>query len=287
MLFRVLIALCLTATSVIGQPFKSPDILVLGDSQIMFGAGPAYLDFFDDLVENCPSDSADADLLYELEVYSTAVIGVRSTSIHNWSAQDDAGKADICDIDPNFDRNAGAYGTVNQALEKYIQIGQDPEFAFCQPEISPLKSALRPDYYAPKLLVLSFLGNATERWGASLQTAKDDVDALLAEIPTNLPCVFLTTAPSFKTSINTRRAPAQQAIETAFAAHGNRCSFVRGSTQKTKAILQADKNNFRLNAEGDVKDPFHPTYLGASRFLNSIRPELCSAVISSLKNKRR
>lgn len=269
------------------QTFTSPDILVLGDSQIMFGAGPAYLEFFDDLVENCPADVADADLLYDLDVYSTAVIGVRSTSIHNWTAVDTKTKADLCEVDPNFDRNAGAYGTINLERKKYLQVGQSPDLAFCRADTSPLQTALRPDYYAPKLLVLSFLGNATKRWAETPHKADQDVMTLMSQLPQNVPCVFLTTAPSFKQSVNETRAPAQNAIATAFARHGKHCKFVRGATPQTIARLQADKHNFRIDDQGKVKDPFHPTYRGASVFLDTIKPKLCAAVISSLKETSR
>ena len=35
------------------EQFLSPDILILGDSQISFGSGPAFLEFFTDIKKHC------------------------------------------------------------------------------------------------------------------------------------------------------------------------------------------------------------------------------------------
>ena len=166
------------------QTFQSPDVLILGDSQITFGAGPAYFDFFKNLTQSCRATGAKRQKLKTLTRNSVAVIGVRSTSLPDWSSKTSKGKTDICDVDPNLKRNAGAFGTVNLVRSKYVQIGQGSEFQFCKPNLSPIKAALQPDYYQPKLLVLSFLGNTTDRWAKSPNTARADVKRMLAEIPT-------------------------------------------------------------------------------------------------------
>ena len=42
-----------TASDLRANGFRSPDILVLGDSQLSFGSGPAFLDFFQDIKSHC------------------------------------------------------------------------------------------------------------------------------------------------------------------------------------------------------------------------------------------
>lgn len=278
------IFLALSATSpASADKFKSPDILILGDSQITFGAGPAYRNFFKNLNRTCRPKGQDRARIKRLSRNSVAVIGVRSTSLKDWTATTKQGKTDICDIDPKLKLNAGAYGTVNRERAKYVQIGVGQDFQFCKPSTSPLNAALQPDYYKPKLLVLSFLGNTTKRWAASQKAANADVQLLAKQLPQDVACVFMTTAPTFKETENAKRLPSQAAIQRAFAKHAPHCAFVNGITPKSIAALTNNKHNFRINDLGKVKDPFHPTHLGATVFLQSIQPELCTAISQSLK----
>ena len=84
---------CLLAGSAIAAKkkkqfkFRSPDILVLGDSQLAFGSGPAFLDFFSDIKKSCNPNEFQAQSLKKLGDGSVGVIGVRSTSLHSWAAR--------------------------------------------------------------------------------------------------------------------------------------------------------------------------------------------------------
>ncbi|MEP5010515.1 MAG: SGNH/GDSL hydrolase family protein, partial [Roseobacter sp.] len=57
---------------------STPDILVLGDSQISFGAGEVYLNYFDELPDRCKMTSSRKRRLAKLGDRQTAAIGVRS-----------------------------------------------------------------------------------------------------------------------------------------------------------------------------------------------------------------
>ena len=82
----------------------APDILVLGDSQLSFGAGKAFVDLFDSLKGDC-------GLARDTTV---GVIGVRSSTLQSWTSQGKSAKGAICDVDPKWKVNAGVYGTVVQ-----------------------------------------------------------------------------------------------------------------------------------------------------------------------------
>lgn len=264
------------------RSFETPDVLVLGDSQITFGAGPAYLSFFQSLARRCAgqADSQQRRALRRLE--TAAVIGVRSTALREWSARTDKGKKDICEVDPDLKKNAGAYGTVNRAREKYVQIGIGSDFQFCKPDVSPLEAAIAPGYYQPKLLVLSFLGNAAPDWASDPAAARRDARLALEQVPEGLPCVFMTTAPSFQPAANKLRLKAQASIRAAISETGGKCSFVGGVRKDTIALMMSDKRSFRLNESNEVKDPFHPTHRGSQRYLNAVAPQICSAILSAL-----
>lgn len=266
------------------RSFETPDILVLGDSQITFGAGPAYLAFFRSLARRCASQADRHQRQSLRKLKSTAVIGVRSTALREWSARSTKGKEDICKVDPRLKKNAGAFGTVNQAREKYVQIGIGSDFQFCKPGVSPIEAAITPGYYQPKLLVLSFLGNAAADWAADPAAAQRDAQRAMAQVPDGLPCVFMTTAPSFQPAANKLRLKAQANIRAAVAQTGGKCQFVGGVNGRTIALMMSDKRSFRLNESNKVKDPFHPTHRGAQQYLRLVKPQLCSAVLSALND---
>lgn len=250
-------------------PSAFRDVLMLGDSQISFGAGPAYRQFFADSARLCagtPTAQAPA---------RAAVIGVRSTALHHWTAPAGRAKGVICDVDPAFGVNAGSYGVTSDGLS-YVQIGQDPAYPFCAPGKSPLQAVFEAPAYAPDLLVLSFLGNATERW-QSPATARADWDTAQALIPPDLPCLVMTTIPAFDSADNRARLTAQTHLESAVRATG-RCAFVPGLTPATLAEFEGNPRHFRTRAGGGVIDPRHPTASSASRFIALQSPALCSAL---------
>jgi hypothetical protein len=252
--------------------FQSPDVLILGDSQLSFGGGVAFIEF---LKKNGKACGLDPN-------WSVGVLGVRSSSLRAWTAKDGGGKKAICDVDPKWKVNAGSFGVINKTGNKYVQIGQGDAYQFCETGRSPFQSMFAGGYYNPKIFVMSFLGNATERWANSESDALDDVKRTLQDVPADLPCVFMTTAPGYTAKINGERQLAQNNIEKAFKSVGKRCTFVQGYTPATIAANQGNASKFRLKPDGSVKDPYHPTETSAREFLSLIKGSLCNAFKSEL-----
>ena len=114
------------------SPFQSPDILVLGDSQLAFGSGPAFLNFFSNIKNRCKPNQRQAGNLAKLGKMSVGVIGVRSTSLASWSARKGRGKDKICKVDRKWKSNAATFGVVNSTNNKYVQIGKGAQYQFCK-----------------------------------------------------------------------------------------------------------------------------------------------------------
>ena len=259
-------------TRLAAQSPGAPDILVLGDSQLTFGTGVAFVDLFTDLAGSCGLD-ADA---------TVGVIGVRSSTLRAWTGQSRTAKSAICDVDPQWQVNAGAYGTLSQGENPYVQIGTGAQFQFCRQGLSPLQAVFEDGYYRPRLLLMFLLGNAADRWASDAQAALADVQATMADLPAGQPCIFMTTAPPYRRSVVDLRLRAQDNIERAFAASGSRCSFVRGFTTETIAANLGNAEHFRRRQSGEVRDPFHPTDQAARVFLGLERAALCAAIQTQL-----
>jgi len=292
----------LPTATMAANKFKSPDILVLGDSQFTFGSGPSFLDFFQNIKSKCSPNASQSADLKKLADMSVAVIGVRSSSLPSWTARTKKGKGAICDVDPKWKVNAGSYGTVNQTKNIYIQIGKGPQYQFCKKKMSPFEALFDNNYYDPKMLVMSFLGNSTEGWANNPEMAMNDVQKTMRQLPDDLPCIFMTTAPSYTKDTNDLRvraqknltAPsytkdtndlrvrAQKNLKKAFKKSGSRCSFVEGLTPKTIAANLGNKKHFRLNKSGAVKDPYHPNKTAAKKFFAIERKEICEAIFTQV-----
>jgi hypothetical protein len=264
------------------EGFVSPDILILGDSQISFGSGPAFLEFFTDIKKHCSPNNKQKEDLGRLGEMKVSVIGVRSTSIHSWTARSGAAKNSVCKVDPKWKVNAGSYGFSNMTDNQFVQIGQGKEYQICSAEKSPFEEMFRKNYYDPKLLLLSFLGNSADRWAGSKDLAKRDVKELMRQVPNDIPCIFMTTAPSFSKKVVDLRLKAQKNLMEAFEETGNRCTFVPGMTPKTVAANQGNKNYFRLNKTGMVKDPFHPNPKAAKNFFALAMDDICGAIFQQI-----
>lgn len=261
----------------------SPEILVIGDSQISFGAGQVYLELLDELKKNLPQYSDDKTVQEKLKHAQTAAIGVRSTSLQHWTTRDEGKIKDvICEIDKRWGVNAGVYGVDGDKNRKYVNIGQGEAFQFCKPNKSPFEAMFDNDYYKPKLLIMAFMGNSAERWAGSRVNALQDVQAMIGQIPPELPCVFLTTSPSYEEKINHVRWMAQAKIRQAFELTGNRCSFISGFTVETVTIAQGNKNFFKTNDQGEVTDVHHPNLEAARKFFDLKKVEIYSAIIKEL-----
>ncbi|WP_299142027.1 SGNH/GDSL hydrolase family protein [uncultured Tateyamaria sp.] len=275
---------CLLPSAALAQSadFQSPSIVILGDSQIPFGSGPVFLDFFENIKTHCPPTPAQAANLEVLADMKVAVIGVRSTSLHSWTAKMGKAKGAICDVDPKWKVNAGTYGFINTTGNKYKQIGKGDAYQFCERDKSAFQVMFRPDYYAPKLILLSFLGNSAKRWASSLEKAIQDVQRMNEQLPPGTPCIFMTTAPSYSKKITDLRLKAQKNVKRAFAETGSQCSFVEGATPETVAANQGNRKYFRVNKSGKVKDPYHPNERAAKTFFMIAMDDICTAVYDQI-----
>jgi hypothetical protein len=274
---RNCLATCLVlfiSTAQADTKFKSPDILVLGDSQLSFGAGPAFVDFLTMLQKNC--DAAGTDDL------SVGVIGVRSTSLASWVARSGRAKGPICTVDPKWRVNAGSYGSLNQSGNQFVQIGEGTPYQFCKKGKSAFEAMFETGYYHPRLIILFFLGNAAERWASSAQATLQDVRETMRQLPKDVPCIFMTTAPPYSQKVLDLRLEAQTNLQKAFASAGGRCKFIPGLNDATIAANLGRKDSFRRSKSGKVKDPYHPTEAAAGKFLKLSRAKLCKAVLSEL-----
>ena len=263
---------------------RGPDVLVLGDSQISFGAGAVYLDFFEDLPSHCAAAGHQPSQFSALGQRQTAAIGVRSTSLASWTATDGAAKGTICDVDEKFGVNAGAYGIQGNDNRAFIQIGRGDDYQFCEPNQSPFEAAFAPGNYDPKLLVLTFLGNSAGRWANNPTATAQDVQRTISQIPSDIPCVFLTSVPVFLEDTNDERMRAQTAIVNAFERSAGHCEVVSGFTQGTRAAIEGQPQFFRQNDAGEVSDPHHPRPAATRLFLDEITPALCEAVVTAVGN---
>lgn len=262
--------------------FQSPSIVILGDSQIPFGSGPVFLDFFENIKSHCPPTPKQAANLEVLADMKVAVIGVRSTSLHSWTSKKGRAKGAICDVDPKWKVNAGTYGFINTTGNKYKQIGQGDAYQFCEKGKSAFEVMFRPGYYEPKLILLSFLGNSAKRWANDYDQAVTDVKRMNAQLPAGVPCIFMTTAPSYSKKITDLRLKAQANVKRAFAETGSQCSFIEGATPETVAANQGNKKYFRLSKSGKVKDPYHPNEKAAKTFFMIAMNDICTAIYNQI-----
>jgi hypothetical protein len=264
-------ALCLSRPA-LAEVAGAPDVLVLGDSQLSFGAGKAF-------VRAIGAMRGDCGLARDATV---GVIGVRSSTLQSWTSAGRGAKAAICDVDPTWKVNAGVYGTLAQGENPYVQIGRGAQFQFCTPDRSPLQAVFHDGYYRPRLLIMMLMGNAAERWAGSPEAALQDVRAFVADLPRGQPCIFMTSAPPYGKKTVRLRQRAQENIAAAFARAGMACAFVPGFTPATVRENQGNAANFRRKASGRVKDPYHPTEAAAHRFLALERAALCRAMAAQL-----
>jgi hypothetical protein len=262
-----------------GRAPGAPDVLVLGDSQLTFGAGAAFVEALGRMAGDCGLQAGA----------TVGVIGVRSSALTSWTGRSRQAKAPICDVDRTWKVNAATYGTLAQGKNPYVQIGHDRngQFRFCTAGISPLQAVFAGGYYRPRLLILFMLGNAADRWAGSPAAALQDVRALMADLPPGLPCVFMTSAPPHGARHVQLRQRAQDNIARAFADSGARCGFVAGFTPATVAENRGNAANFRRTATGRVKDPFHPTEAAARRFLALRQAALCRAIADQMARAAR
>lgn len=280
-----IMALVLAAVFVYFQQsmrIRPPDILMIGDSQISFGSGGVFQDFFKEFDENCRPTPEQKNQLAKLDLGNFAAIGVRSSSLDTWTAKDTAGKAMICEIDRTWGVNAGVYGIKGNPKRQYVQIGQGEHYQFCRANTSPFEAMFEQSYYQPKIVLLAFLGNSAEVWAADQQAVNRDVKNTIAQLPEDAMCIFMTTAPSYLGEINTMRQKAQANLKGAFQSYGKQCSFVEGFTTETRESNTGNSNYFATDGEGKVTDPRHPNIAAQKKFLSLKRDSLCSAMFEQV-----
>jgi hypothetical protein len=270
--FLFLLSLVSSPLMAVAETHGAPDILVLGDSQLSFGSGVAFVEVLSGLAGQC-GIKKDA---------TVGVIGVRSSSVQSWTGTTKRAKGAICNVDPKWRVNAGVYGTLSQGKNPYVQIGKGEQFQLCVPNLSPLKAVFDHGYYNPDLVIFFLMGNAAERWAGSYDAALADVRAFVGDLPRMQPCIFMTSAPPYDKKIVALRQRAQDNVERAFVAQGKTCSFVPGFTAQTIAANQGNKQHFRRKPSGAVKDGFHPTEQAARIFLKLRKDALCTAIRQQL-----
>ncbi|MEM7777987.1 MAG: SGNH/GDSL hydrolase family protein [Pseudomonadota bacterium] len=281
----ITIAAVLLALHLRRSSYLTTEILVLGDSQLSFGAGPVLSTFFADLPNACRADVARPNDLTLLEGKRFAMIGTRSTSLQSWVQSDGRAWELLCHKDKRWGVNASAWGTVKPAERRYIQVGEGDKFQFCQQPKPPLANLLSDGYYQPQLLMVFVGGNGARRLARSQQAANADVTRFVARLPAHIGCIFMMTAPIYSESHNTTRVVAQANLRAAFATHGRRCAFVDGHTSATRAAIEGQPQFFKRDNEGNVTDPYHADAQAAARFLALRRPALCRALASQFRRR--
>lgn len=266
---------------------RSAEILVLGDSQLSFGAGPVLSAFFRDMPNRCREHVTDPHDLSELTGKRFAMIGARSTSLQSWTTNSGKAWELLCHKDKRWGVNASAWGTVRPPEKRYIQVGEGENFQFCTLPETPLQNLFANGYFTPQLLMVFVGGNGAARLANNPALAAQDVAALMADLPENTGCVFMMTAPVYSKAQNDQRLAAQASLRAAFSQRGDRCAFVDGHTSKTREAIEGMAQFFRRREDGSVKDPYHANEDAAGRFLDARRGPLCRALAGQLRRHPR
>ena len=266
-----------SSASALADDFKTPEILMLGDSQLSFGAGEVVLDFFDNLKMRCEGIVDQAMLLEELQKMRTTLIGARSSSLQSWTTTSGWAYDRLCKKDKNWGVNASIWGHGREKNVPYIQIGEHKDYQFCQSGKTPIQ-AMFDAGYNPNLLIFNILGNNAKRWAGNPKNAEADVMKFIEQTPAHIPCIYMTTLPIHTKRRNTLRFKAQEAIKAAFEKAGNRCAFVQTLDKQTISLVQGHNKYFKRKKNGKVKDPFHPQKAAARKVYKLKSEEICKAI---------
>lgn len=263
---------------------KSAEILVIGDSQVAFHGGAAYVDFFQTINNRCSAVLPDeAKSFAKLDNLNVGVLGVRATSIDTWVARTEKGKAKICVPEKSWPVNARGFGVLTHPKPKtFVQTGKDPSYPLCQDGRSAVDAMFETVGIAPELLVFTFLGNSKKRWLRKPEDATKDAANLASQIPAHTPCVFMTSSPTFKMDENQKRVMAQDYFIKALKQQGKGCVPVTGLTEASIGKIENMPSFFKRDPKGKVKDSFHPNAEGVAAFLDTLTPGLCLAVAQAM-----
>ncbi|MFY0611314.1 MAG: hypothetical protein JXQ99_07310 [Hyphomicrobiaceae bacterium] len=260
---------------------KPPEILFIGDSHLSFGAGKIFREFFRDFEKQCTPYERWKGQARAVAMRRFGLMGVKSTSPHNWVHKKRSLKKMVCEPDPKWPVNARLYGFKHRTDGTYVQLGRDQSFPFCKPGKTALEAVF--EWTKPRLLVLYFMGNTIGRWANSPKSARSDVMRLMAQIPKTTGCMFMTTSPVYLKKHNKRRVKAQANIAEAFAKLGGRCQFVPMLTPATIAAIEGRAGYFRRHKDGRVKDPYHPGLTAARHLLRIQRGPICKGVLNAVR----
>ncbi|MGI9409118.1 MAG: hypothetical protein ACR2OV_03525 [Hyphomicrobiaceae bacterium] len=279
----LLISLFVSIGTASAQTFRSPDIFVLGDSQLAFGAGPAIFEFFQNFSENCSQYDNSDELTSDISMMRVGVMGVRSTSIHSWVSREWKYKKFVCQPDPKWQVNARLYGWPKRTDGTYVQLGRARGFRICKQKKSALEVMFKKSAPAPKLLLLFFTGNSVHRWANAHKLTVKDIRRLHQQMPASSACIIMTTVPTYRRKDNRLRMKSQIGLRRAIEAVGSRCIFIPGYNKKTVATFQNNRQYYRRRKSGSVKDPYHPNNPGARKFVALKRKGLCRATLNALR----
>ncbi len=276
-------AACLMASSGLSNAadMRSVDIMVLGDSQLAFGSGPAMLNFLDQFGAHCGERGLAPDQIAAIDAMNVGILGVRATGLGMWLSSTRKATRMICVRDPKGLSNASTYGRLRYRNSRWAQIGASPHHQFCGNARSPLENIFAKLPQPPKLVIFHFLGLSTFDW-LDRTKLRDDLDRINAQLPDETACLFLTTIPTYSARINQPRKRAQQNLKRALVETGSRCRVVEGHTPRTISTFENNRSYYRKRRSGTVKDPYHANAPGARRFLDLRGPAICRGVTQAL-----
>lgn len=276
-----LFTLTASLSSASAQSLADPDLLVIGDSQILFRGGPAYVDHFNKLAETCgaliPERSAEFKAHFSGDV---GVAGVRAASINSWLAREGKQKDALCVPQKSWPKNARGFGALHTPDQKFHQTASDGNYPLCQSTQSPIETLFKDVAIKPKLLVFAMLGGYSKNWAKDKALAHKHAAELAAQVPENTPCLYLTTAPSFAEKPNKQRLEGQDHFFDGIQKTGGACLPVKGLTDETISAFQGNNKFYKTRDDGSVRDVFHPNDLGIRTFLNKVSPAMCRALIT-------
>ena len=273
----VSLAMAASSSSLVAEEFKTPEILMLGDSQLSFGAGEVVLDIFENLKMRCEGVVDQTMLLSELQKMRTTLIGARSSSLQSWTTTSGWAYDRLCKKDQTWGVNASIWGYGKETGVPYVQIGEHKGYDFCEKGKTPIQ-AMFDAGYNPNLLIFNILGNNAKRWAKDPQSAEVDVARFIEQTPAHLPCIYMSTLPIHTKRRNTQRFKAQAAIKAAFEKAGDRCAFVETLDKQTISLVQGKNKYFKRNKNGSVRDPFHPQKAAARKVYTLKQKEICQAI---------
>lgn len=264
------------------NPLKQLDVFVLGDSQILFNGGEAYLNFFLELNTLCaPSDRKVFQATANLERLTSAnvgVLGVRGAGINSWVSQEGPEKDKICIPQKTWPVNARGFGRLRTEKKKFLQIGKHVHYPLCEAGQSPLEALFKTVEIKPKLFVIAMTGKRARFWSKKPELADSDARRLAAQIPVDVPCIYMTTAPTYRKRENDWRTHGQNHFFNALKKHGTTCGLVSGYQPKTIAAFQGNKTYFKTGEDGKVEDAFHSNPTGQEAFLGLVAEDVCGVI---------